>query len=72
MFAPAWDLEFIDNTEIGTSNRYQWFHVKDAAARDDDTINLEILVMVNTDIALVRDLEGYLDTTTGEVTGCNF
>lgn len=71
MFAPAWDLEFIDNTDIGTPDRYQWFHVKDPT-RDDDTINLESLVMLNTDIALVRDLEGYLDTTTGEVTGCNF
>mmetsp|Transcript_30388 Transcript_30388/g.45995 ORF Transcript_30388/g.45995 Transcript_30388/m.45995 type:complete len:511 (-) Transcript_30388:384-1916(-) len=72
MFAPAWDLEFIDNTQIGKSSRYQWFHQKDANRDDAADINLDKLVMLNSDIALVRDLDGYLNPETGEVTGCQF
>jgi hypothetical protein len=74
MFAPAWDLEFIDNsdTDFGTPDRHQWFHQKDATRDDAGEINLEKLVMLNSDIALVRDLDGYLDTSNGHVSGCQF
>lgn len=73
MFAPAWDLEFIDNSEtsFGTPDRYQWFHQKDANRDDAEDINLEKLLMLNADIALVRDLEGHLQPN-GNVPTCQF
>jgi len=73
MFAPSWDLEFIDNSGdgFGTPDRFQWFHQKDPDRDDADVINLEKLLMLNADIALVRDLEGHLQPD-GNVPTCQF
>lgn len=70
MFAPAWHMEMVDNSDLGTPNRYQWFHLKDQT-RDDDTINFEKIIMLNADMALARDLEGHLEED-GNVETCQF
>jgi hypothetical protein len=74
--APDWTVEFIDNSNLEDINnndipsRFQWFHQN----------NNGKTIMLNSDIALVRDLSSdnedtndqYLNGETGEVTGCQF
>lgn len=71
MFAPAWDIELVDNSNIGRANKYQWTHQKDPNREDAENINLEKIIMLNADIALVRDLEGHLEED-GNVQTCQF
>jgi hypothetical protein len=77
--APNWTVEFINNDNLEDINnnavpsRFQWFH-------EPPNNNGQKTIMLNSDIALVRDLssdnednnEQYLNGETGEVTGCQF
>jgi len=64
--APSWKLELVHN-EGDVPSRYQWFHEGEG--------EVERPIMTNTDIALVRDLSGYMsideDGIAGKV-GCVF
>lgn len=71
MFAPDWNIELVDNSDLGTSNKYQWIHQKDPDRVDANDINLEKIIMLNSDLALVRDLEGHLEED-GNVQTCQF
>jgi hypothetical protein len=71
IIAPDWNIELVDNSDLGTSNKYQWIHQKDPNREDANDINLEIIIMLNSDIALVRDLEGHLEED-GNVQTCQF
>lgn len=73
--APQWTVEFINNNnrpEI--PSRFQWFHQKQDQSTENvtDTRQLDKIIMLNSDIALVRNLTDHLNTDTGEVTGCQF
>lgn len=73
-FTTKWTQETIDNRNKGTPDRVQWFHLKDA--NKTNPVNpgekrQERPIMLNADIALVRDFDGYLNGGTGEV-GCQF
>jgi hypothetical protein len=62
--APNWGLNFVNNSDIpNVPNRYQW------QRPNQNSTTFEL--MLNSDIALVRDLTAYLDTATGEVK-CTF
>ena len=73
--APQWTLEFVNNNNRpGIPSRYQWFHQKQdqSTANFTDTRQLDKIIMLNSDIALVRNLTDHLDAGTGEVVGCQF
>eukprot|EP00415_Alexandrium_ostenfeldii_P004059 UN4059 len=78
-FASNWDLEHVDNGDLrasgkGVEDRFQWIHKKDAKQtkrRKGKNVPTGALVMLNTDIALVRDFKDYLNHETGEVS-CKF
>lgn len=62
MNAANWQTAFYNNTEFSTPNRVQW----ERRAPPDH------FVMLNADIALVRDLSGFIDNEDGQVSQCNF
>lgn len=64
MDAGAWEMDFVDNTGEGyaTSDRWQWERGIDEA---------KMFVMLNSDIAIVRDLSGFI-ADDGEVSECQF
>lgn len=64
MNAGNWTMNFVDNSERDTPDRWQW----ERAGNNVDNR----FVMVNSDIALVRDLENQIDADTGEVANCLF
>jgi len=59
--APGWNQERITNNNPNIPTRHQWRRGRD---NDGD-------IMLNTDIALVRDFEGQIDTSDGDVS-CRF
>jgi hypothetical protein len=62
--APNWNLNFVNNSDTpNISNRYQW--------QRPQPNSTNFTLMLNSDVALVRDLTSYLNTSTGEVT-CAF
>lgn len=75
---PQWTQEFINNNKRqDIPSRYQWFHTKvDDGGDGGNELNNEerfngTLLMLNSDISMVRDLTDYLNPATGEVT-CQF
>lgn len=65
--APQWTQEVIENAD--TPSRIQWFHQKDPNANPDGG-QFEKIIMLNADIALVRDLSNEMNDITlasGEV-----
>jgi hypothetical protein len=73
--APQWTQELVDNNGRSAPSRFQWVCQKFV-----DGSQLEKLIMVNADIALVRDLEGNMTSASlgnsevvpGQVTTCQF
>jgi hypothetical protein len=57
--APTWHQEFLNNEQFGVTNRYQWY----IDPQGDHPI------MLNVDIALVRDLDGFIVTDENGVEG---
>jgi hypothetical protein len=87
--APLWTQEVIDNGNKSTPSRIQWFHEKipcgagadpDCIIPEDETRQLDKIIMTNADIALVRDLEDNMASITlgsgevveGSVETCQF
>lgn len=79
-FASDWTLEHVDNGDLrangkGVEDRFQWIHKKNPGELDGKKGKKDVqkgaLVMLNTDIALVRDFKDYLNHETGEVS-CKF
>ena len=60
MRAADWGQVYVNNGAIGTPNRWQY----------ERGVNPDHFVMVNADMAIVRDLSGYIDDDEGQVTGC--
>lgn len=58
--ATNWEVQFVNNSAFDTPDRYEW-------ERGDDPH----FVMVNADMAIVRDLTDYIDED-GNVEGCLF
>lgn len=59
MQSADWEQVFVDNSDLSTPDRWEWERGSDPH-----------FVMVNSDMALVRNLTGEMDTTTGEVANC--
>jgi len=62
--ANDWTQEFINNVDRTSEDQFQWFHIRSGDV--DGT-----LLMLNSDISMVRDLTDYMNEDTGEVT-CQF
>lgn len=62
MDAANWGQIEVDNSDIdGMANKFEW----------ERGTNPDHFVMINTDIALVRDLDGYINSASGQV-DCQF
>jgi hypothetical protein len=84
-FGPQWLQFLVDNSELRTEgtdvpDRYQWEHTKttddrgETADRDNrrnGNRSYETIIMLNTDIAVVRDFSSYQEGSDGKV-GCLF
>jgi hypothetical protein len=62
MNSANWQIAFYNNSEFGTPNRWEW----------ERRTPPDHFVMLNSDVALVRDLSGLIDDGDGQVSQCQF